>query len=68
MCRVKMSAGRTRKGSKKSVRESECARTAAAAPLWVLYAVVQGTLATGPWVIGQDLRARAAEAMLALCP
>ena len=27
-------------------------RTTAAIPLWIIYAVVQGTLATGPWVIG----------------
>lgn len=28
--------------------------TAAFAPVWLLYAVVQGTLATGPWVIGHE--------------
>lgn len=28
--------------------------SAAAIPLWILYAVVQGTLATGPWVIGHE--------------
>ncbi|CAE7197451.1 FAD2 [Symbiodinium necroappetens] len=28
--------------------------TAAFAPMWLLYAVVQGTLATGPWVIGHE--------------
>jgi len=28
--------------------------TSAAIPLWVLYAAVQGTLATGPWVIGHE--------------
>ena len=33
-----------------------CARTAAFAPVWLLYAVVQGTLATGPWVIGSSLK------------
>ncbi|CAE7027042.1 FAD2 [Symbiodinium natans] len=28
--------------------------TAAFIPVWLLYAVVQGTLATGPWVIGHE--------------
>lgn len=28
--------------------------SAAALPLWILYAIVQGTLATGPWVIGHE--------------
>jgi len=28
--------------------------TAAALPLWALYAIVQGTLGTGPWVIGHE--------------
>ncbi|CAL1139258.1 unnamed protein product [Cladocopium goreaui] len=28
--------------------------TTAAIPLWIIYAVVQGTLATGPWVIGHE--------------
>ena len=28
--------------------------TAAAIPLWIIYAVVQGTLGTGPWVIGHE--------------
>jgi len=28
--------------------------TSAAIPLWLLYAVVQGTLGTGPWVIGHE--------------
>ncbi|CAJ1330191.1 unnamed protein product, partial [Effrenium voratum] len=28
--------------------------TTAAIPLWILYAVAQGTIATGPWVIGHE--------------
>ena len=32
--------------------DSPSPRTTAAIPLWIIYAVVQGTLATGPWVIG----------------